>query len=98
MPRNVMSRALYNVAQNTATPISVTNVAISDPKGVRPRQSRHTVIDHGIHLEISVQIFRDELGLTCSFTISTKKKKPITHSRLTRTFFNINSFYKLFSF
>ena len=58
-----MSRALYKVAQNTATPISVTNVAMSDPNGVRPRQSRHTVIDYRIKLELSVQISGDELGL-----------------------------------
>ena len=36
---------------------------MSDPNGVRPRQSRHTVIDYRIKLEISFQISRDELGL-----------------------------------
>ena len=55
-----MSRALYNVAQNTATPISVTNVAMSDPNGVRPRQSRHTAME-GFRLEILISPdFRDE--------------------------------------
>lgn len=42
MPLRVMSRAMYNVAQNTATATNVTNVAMSEPNGVRPRQSRHT--------------------------------------------------------
>ena len=73
MPRNVMSRALYKVAQNTATPISVTNVAMSDPNGVRPRQSRHTVIEYRIKLEISVRIFRNELGLRIKLQDPTKK-------------------------
>ena len=36
---------------------------MSDPNGVRPRQSRHTVIDYRIKLELSVQISGDELGL-----------------------------------
>ena len=60
MPRNVMSRALYNVAQNTATPISVTNVAMSDPNGVRPRQSRHTAMDLRDTLGNISPDFRDE--------------------------------------